>query len=81
MPAEVAWSLLSPLFLFLVWGLGNQQRTSLAIFIATISGAILPVLGLLVSYRGLTLSIAGLLSVTWLAVRLWYGWEPSLRKL
>lgn len=80
MPAEVAWSLLSPLFLFLVWGLGNQQRTSLAIFIATISGAILPVLGLLVPYRGLTLSIAGVLSVTWLAVRLWYGWEPSLRK-
>lgn len=38
------------------------------------NGAVLPVFGLLVPFSGLTLSVAGLLSVIWLAVRHWYGW-------
>lgn len=41
--------------------------------ICTISGAILPILGLLVPYSGITLSLAALLSGIWLAVQHWHG--------
>lgn len=34
----------------------------------------LPVFGLLIPFSGLTLSLAGLLSAVWLAIRHWYGW-------
>ncbi|MGB3509456.1 MAG: hypothetical protein WBA93_09460 [Microcoleaceae cyanobacterium] len=72
--AKFAWSLISPVLLFLVWGLGSNRQSSLAVIICTIAGGILPIFGLLVPYTGLTLSIAGLLSVVWLVVRHWYGW-------
>ncbi|MGD1804116.1 hypothetical protein ACP6PL_01560 [Dapis sp. BLCC M126] len=72
--AKFAWSLISPILLFLVWGLGSNRQASLATIICTISGGILPIFALLVPYSGLTLSIAGLLSVVWLVVRHWYGW-------
>ncbi len=71
---EIAWILISGILLGLAWGLGDNRRESSAALIATISGAVLPVLGLLVPYSGLTLSLAALLSVTWLAVHHWYGW-------
>ncbi|MDY7007570.1 MAG: hypothetical protein SWX82_27465 [Cyanobacteriota bacterium] len=73
--AKFVWSLISPILLFLVWGLGSNRQTSLAAIICTIAGGILPVFALLVSYSGLTLSIAGLLSVIWLVTRYWYGWN------
>ncbi|NET41071.1 hypothetical protein [Okeania sp. SIO2B3] len=73
--AKFVWSLISPILLFLVWGLGSNRQASLAAIICTIAGGILPVFALLVSYSGLTLSIAGLLSVIWLVVRHWYGWD------
>ena len=72
--AKFVWSLISPILLFLVWGLGSTRQTFLAAIICTIAGGILPVFALLVPYSGLTLSIAGLLSVIWLVVRHWYGW-------
>lgn len=72
--AQLAWVIISLILLWMVWGLGNSVRASLAAIICTIAGAILPVLGLLVSYSGLTLSLAALLSVIWLAARNWYGW-------
>jgi hypothetical protein len=56
--------------------LGSNRRVHLAAVICSIAGAILPVLGLLVAYSGLTLSLAGLLSVIWLAVRHWYNLYP-----
>jgi hypothetical protein len=75
------WSGISIGLLLLVWGLGrNNWRISLAAIICTIAGAIIPVYGFLLGYRGLTLSIAGLLSVIWLVARNWYGWyqlEPQ----
>ncbi|BAZ28634.1 hypothetical protein NIES4074_10680 [Cylindrospermum sp. NIES-4074] len=72
--AQLAWSLISLVLLTLTWGLGYNRRASLAAIICTISGAVLPVFGLLVPFSGLTLSLAGLLSAVWLAVRHWYGW-------
>jgi hypothetical protein len=79
--APVVWSLLSIVFLVLSWGLGASQasrRLSLAAVIATLCGAVLPVLGLLVTYSGLTLSVAGILSVTWLVLQHWYLPSPRL---
>lgn len=73
--AKFVWSLISPILLFLVWGLGSTRQASLAAIICTIAGGILPVFALLISYSGLTLSIAGLLSVIWLVARYWYGWD------
>lgn len=71
--AKLGWFLISPILLVLVWGLGGDRRSSLAAAIATIAGGILPVMALLVPYSGLTLALAGLLSVSWLAARDWYG--------
>lgn len=71
---QLAWAILTPVMLILVWGLGANLRASLAALIATIAGGVMPVWGLIVPYSGLTLSGAGLLSVAWLAVRHWYGW-------
>lgn len=79
MDVTLAWLLLSPILLVLVWGLGNHKRASLAALICTIAGAVLPIWGLIVSYTGLTLSVAGLLSVIWLALRHWYGGVGRLR--
>ncbi len=39
--AKFAWSLISPILLFLVCGLGSNRQTSLAAIICTISGGIL----------------------------------------
>ena len=66
--ATLVWGGISALLLILVWGLGNNTRTSLAAIICTIAGAIVPVYALLIPYTGLTLSVAGLLSVIWLTV-------------
>jgi hypothetical protein len=77
--AVAAWGLLSVLFLGLSWGLGcrySSRRISGAAVMATLSGAVLPVLGLLVTYSGLTLSFAGLLSVFWLVLQHWYLPSP-----
>ena len=73
---QIAWAGLSLILLPLAWGLGSNRYLRLAAVICTISGAILPVFGLLVTYSGLTLSLAGLLSVIWLAVRNWYNLYP-----
>jgi hypothetical protein len=69
------WSAISIGLLLLVWGLGrNNWRISLAAIICTIVGAIFPVYAFLLGSRGVMLSIAGILSVIWLAARNWYGW-------
>ncbi len=73
MDVKLAWSLISLLMLALIWGLGKSKSARLAALIATIAGGILPIFGLIVTYSGFTLSLAGLLSVTWLAVHNWYG--------
>ena len=78
---QLAWLLISPFLLVLSWGLGRNRRASLAAFISTIAGGILPVLGLLVPYSGLTLSLAGLLSVAWLAALNWYGFYSVDREI
>ncbi|MGF2040313.1 MAG: hypothetical protein RMZ43_034280 [Nostoc sp. CmiVER01] len=74
MNAQLAWTLISIILLFLTWGLGASRRASLAAIICTIAGAVLPIFGLLIPFSGLTLSLAGLLCAVWLAVRHWYGW-------
>jgi hypothetical protein len=69
------WSGISIGLLLLVWGLGRGNwRVSLAALICTIAGVIVPVYGFSIGSRGVMLSIAGLLSVIWLAARNWYGW-------
>ncbi|MCU0537139.1 MAG: hypothetical protein MUD14_24910 [Hydrococcus sp. Prado102] len=77
MDVRVAWSGISLVLSILVWGLGTNRNASLAAIICTISGAILPVLALIISYSGITLSLAGLLSVTWLVVRNWYAFSSD----
>ena len=72
--AELTWLMIALIFLTLSYGLGANRRVSLAAIICTISGVVLPVFGLLIPFSGLTLSIAALLSATWLAVLHWYGW-------
>lgn len=74
MNVELAWTMISLVLLTLSWGLGSTRSISLAAIICTISGAVLPVFGLLVPFSGLTLSVAGLLSAIWLVIRHWYGW-------
>ncbi|OCQ97945.1 hypothetical protein BCD67_02090 [Oscillatoriales cyanobacterium USR001] len=69
---KLAWSSISLILLIMVWGLGNTKQARFAAIIATIAGGILPVFGLLVPYSGITLSLAALLSVIWLAIRHWY---------
>ncbi|HLO89432.1 MAG TPA: hypothetical protein VK203_31095 [Nostocaceae cyanobacterium] len=71
---QISWTVIAFFLLGLSWGLGGNRRASLAAIICTISGAIIPVFALLVPYSGLTLSIAGLLSTMWLAIRHWYSW-------
>ena len=77
------WGGISIGLLLLVWGLGRGNwRISLAAIICTIAGAIVPVYGFLLGYRGVMLSIAGLMSILWLVARNWYGWyqlEPRDR--
>jgi hypothetical protein len=69
------WSGLAIGLLLLVWGLGrNNWRASVAAIICTLLGVIFPVYGFLMGSRGVMLSIAALLSVTWLVARNWYGW-------
>ncbi|MCC5639891.1 hypothetical protein LC593_29515 [Nostoc sp. CHAB 5844] len=74
MNAELAWTMISLVFLTLSWGLGSNRSASIAVIICSIAGAVLPVFGLLVPFSGLTLSGASLLSAVWLAVRHWYSW-------
>ncbi|MEJ1931841.1 hypothetical protein WDZ92_16500 [Nostoc sp. NIES-2111] len=74
MDAQLAWTMISLVLLTLSWGLGSTRSASLATIICTIAGGVLPVMGLLVHYSGLTLSVAGLMSAIWLAVRHWYNW-------
>lgn len=70
--ARLAFTLICPILLGLVWGLGSNRQASLAAIICTIAGVALPIFGLLIPYSGLTLSLAGLLSGGWLAVQNWY---------
>jgi hypothetical protein len=73
--AVMVWICLSLLFLGLSWGLGWRHRSiplAQGAVVATLSGAVLPVLGLLMATSGLILGLAGLLSVTWLVVQHWY---------
>jgi hypothetical protein len=70
---KFASSMISLVMLGLVWGLGKNKAAKLAAFMATIAGGVLPIWGLIVTYSGITLSLAGLLSAIWLVVHHWYG--------
>jgi hypothetical protein len=74
--AKLAWGLLMLLLLLCAWGLGQQRRARWGAVVATLSGAALPVMAFLVPYTGLTLGIAGLLSVGWLMIRGWRFSQP-----
>jgi hypothetical protein len=65
---EIAWIIISFIFLGLIYRLSLNNRAGLAAIICTLAGAILPVFGLLIPLTGLTLSLAGLLSVSWLVI-------------
>ncbi|MBE9073628.1 UbiA family prenyltransferase [Microcystis sp. LEGE 08355] len=71
MNAEIAWLIISLILLGFIYGLGANRHAALAAIICTIAGAILPVFALLIPFSGLTLSLAGLLSVGWLAIHHW----------
>ncbi|BAZ00770.1 hypothetical protein NIES37_47660 [Tolypothrix tenuis PCC 7101] len=71
----LVWTMISLIFLSLMWGLGSNRRAALAAIICTLAGAVIPVFGLLVPFSGLILSLAALLSAVWLAVQHWYGWQ------
>jgi hypothetical protein len=63
---KLVWGLLSPILLLFGWQLGTprgQRWSGLAI---VFSGLVLPVFGLLVTYSGLTLGLAGAISIAWL---------------
>ncbi|MEL7035764.1 MAG: hypothetical protein AAFO04_09140 [Cyanobacteria bacterium J06592_8] len=78
---KLAFVLIYPILMVLVWGLGKDRHASLAALICTIAGVALPVFGLLISYSGLTLSLAGLLSGGWLAAQSWYQlWNSEVSK-
>ncbi len=70
--SQIVWLVIAIFMLVLVKGLEKKSLSSVAVIICTITGAILPVFGLLISYSGLTLSIAVLLSIFWLAIKNWY---------
>lgn len=70
--AEIVWLIISLILLGLTYGLGANRRAGLAAIICTVAGAVLPIFGLLIPFSGITLSLAGLLSVAWLAIRHWY---------
>jgi hypothetical protein len=81
---EIIWPIISILILGSVWGLGKNFRASLAAIICTITGLILPILGLLTIYQGAVLSLAALLSAMWLVVINWHGWyklEPKPKEI
>jgi hypothetical protein len=67
--AKLAWGLLLPILLLFGWGLGTQRQVRWGTTVVTLSGVVLPVVGLLVPYTGLTLGLAGLISAGWLMVR------------
>lgn len=69
--ARFAWALLFPVLLLFSWGLGRNRGARWRSLGATFSGAVLPVLGFLVPYTGLTLGLAGLISIGWLMVGYW----------
>jgi hypothetical protein len=72
MDAPTIWGIISLILLALIAGLGQTKMTKASVIICTIAGAIIPVFGLLIDYSGLTLSLAGILSTGWLAIRHWY---------
>lgn len=69
--AKLAWALLLPILLLFGWSLGRCRGGRWRSAGATFSGAVLPVLGFLVPYTGLTLGIAGLSSIGWLMTSHW----------
>ncbi len=69
--ARLAWGLLLPLLLAFGWGLGRPHGRGGTAIALTLGGAILPVIGLLVPYTGLTLSLAALVSVGTLLLPYW----------
>jgi hypothetical protein len=69
-----AWAAIAVIMLLTIWGIGRDNwRISLAAIICTIAAIVLPIFGILGGFSGLALSLAGLMSVLWLAARNWYG--------
>ena len=64
--AKLVWGGLLWVLLLFGWGLGTQRAHRWGAMFVTVSGAVLPVGAFLVPYTGLTLGLAGLLSVLWL---------------
>lgn len=75
MDAKLAWGLVLWVLLAFAWGLGSQRRTRWSAIVATLGGAVLPVIALLVPYTGITLGVAGLISVVWL-MRQYFDHRP-----
>lgn len=70
-----SWIIISLILLSLIWGLGKNKQEKAATIICTISGLIIPVIAFLIPYTGITLSIAGLLSMIWLTIINWYRFD------
>lgn len=75
--ARLAWGVLLWLLLAFGWGLGRQRQQRWGAIAMTLSGAVLPILALLVPYTGLTLSLAGVLAAGWLLQRYWGRSVPT----
>ncbi len=73
MDAKLAWGFLLWVLLAFGWGLGIHHHKHPGTVVVTLSGAVLPVIAFLVPYTGLTLGVAGLLSVGWLLRRYYEG--------
>ncbi|MGI0485767.1 hypothetical protein ACN4EK_10045 [Pantanalinema rosaneae CENA516] len=67
--ARLAWGIILWVLFAFAWGLGSQRQTRWNAIVATLGGAVLPVIALLVPYTGITLGVAGLISVVWLMLR------------
>jgi hypothetical protein len=69
MDAKLAWGFILWVLFAFGWGLGSRYQARWSAIVATLGGAVLPVIALLVPYTGITLGVAGLISVIWLMLR------------
>jgi hypothetical protein len=77
--AQTLWLGMTGLLILVGVGLARQRRIAIGVALSAIVGMVLPVFGMLGSYRGPLLGLAALLSIGWLATPRWYGRSRQLK--